>query len=76
MGAQRNLIETMDYTPRVSATTKLFSSSSSPADWRPGRTVVLCSWDAEEYGLIGSTEWVEVGKGWGGECSNCMFMFP
>ena len=29
-------------------------------EWRPGRTVVLCSWDAEEYGLIGSTEWVEV----------------
>ena len=29
--------------------------------WRPGRTIVLCSWDAEEYGLIGSTEWVEVG---------------
>ena len=28
--------------------------------WRPGRTLVLCSWDAEEYGLIGSTEWVEV----------------
>lgn len=28
-------------------------------DWRPGRTIVLCSWDAEEYGLIGSTEWVE-----------------
>ena len=29
-------------------------------DWRPGRTITLCSWDAEEYGLIGSTEWVEV----------------
>ena len=28
-------------------------------DWRPGRTLVLCSWDAEEYGLIGSTEFVE-----------------
>ena len=28
--------------------------------WRPGRTLVLCSWDAEEPGLIGSTEWVEV----------------
>ncbi|KAL5481828.1 hypothetical protein EMCRGX_G022079 [Ephydatia muelleri] len=27
--------------------------------WRPGRSIVLCSWDAEEYGLIGSTEWVE-----------------
>ena len=27
--------------------------------WKPKRTIVLCSWDAEEYGLIGSTEWVE-----------------
>eukprot|EP00731_Ephydatia_muelleri_P016309 Em0009g733a len=27
--------------------------------WRPGRSIVLCSWDAEEPGLIGSTEWVE-----------------
>lgn len=29
------------------------------AGWKPRRTVFLCSWDAEEYGLIGSTEWVE-----------------
>ena len=28
-------------------------------DWRPRRTVVFCSWGAEEYGLIGSYEWVE-----------------
>lgn len=27
--------------------------------WRPRRTIVFCSWGAEEYGLIGSTEWVE-----------------
>ncbi len=27
--------------------------------WKPKRTVVFCSWDAEEEGLIGSTEWVE-----------------
>ncbi len=27
--------------------------------WRPKRTIILCSWDAEEYGLIGSTEWAE-----------------
>ncbi|KAI4651247.1 uncharacterized protein J4E78_007938 [Alternaria triticimaculans] len=27
--------------------------------WKPKRTIVLCSWDAEEYGLVGSTEWVE-----------------
>ena len=27
--------------------------------WHPKRTIVFCSWDAEEEGLIGSTEWVE-----------------
>jgi N-acetylated-alpha-linked acidic dipeptidase len=27
--------------------------------WRPKRTMLFCSWDAEEEGLIGSTEWVE-----------------
>jgi N-acetylated-alpha-linked acidic dipeptidase len=27
--------------------------------WRPRRTIVFCSWDAEEEGLIGSTEWVD-----------------
>ncbi|WP_088340832.1 M28 family metallopeptidase [Robiginitalea sediminis] len=26
---------------------------------KPGRTLVYCAWDAEEPGLIGSTEWVE-----------------
>lgn len=27
--------------------------------WRPKRTIMFASWDAEEQGLIGSTEWVE-----------------
>ncbi|XP_060586029.1 N-acetylated-alpha-linked acidic dipeptidase 2-like [Ruditapes philippinarum] len=27
--------------------------------WRPRRSIMFCSWGAEEYGLIGSTEWVE-----------------
>lgn len=27
--------------------------------WRPRRTIIVGSWDAEEQGLIGSTEWVE-----------------
>jgi len=27
--------------------------------WRPRRSLLFCSWDAEEQGLIGSTEWVE-----------------
>ena len=27
--------------------------------WKPKRTLVYCAWDAEEPGLMGSTEWVE-----------------
>lgn len=27
--------------------------------WKPLRTIVFASWDGEEYGLLGSTEWVE-----------------
>eukprot|EP00271_Cylindrocystis_brebissonii_P017287 TRINITY_DN4433_c2_g2_i1.p1 TRINITY_DN4433_c2_g2~~TRINITY_DN4433_c2_g2_i1.p1 ORF type:complete len:830 (+),score=96.59 TRINITY_DN4433_c2_g2_i1:48-2537(+) len=27
--------------------------------WRPRRTIIMCNWDAEEMGLLGSTEWVE-----------------
>jgi N-acetylated-alpha-linked acidic dipeptidase len=27
--------------------------------WRPRRTIILGSWDAEEQGLMGSTEWAE-----------------
>ena len=27
--------------------------------WKPKRRIVICSWDAEEEGLMGSTEWAE-----------------
>jgi len=27
--------------------------------WKPKRTLIYCAWDAEEPGLLGSTEWVE-----------------
>ncbi len=27
--------------------------------WKPRRTILYASWDAEEYGLVGSTEWAE-----------------
>ncbi|CAH6777002.1 glutamate carboxypeptidase 2 [Phodopus roborovskii] len=27
--------------------------------WRPRRTILFASWDAEEFGLLGSTEWAE-----------------
>lgn len=30
--------------------------------WEPRRTIVMCEWDGEEPGLIGSTEWVEANR--------------
>ena len=27
--------------------------------WKPRRTIMLALWDGEEFGLVGSTEWVE-----------------
>ena len=30
--------------------------------WRPKRTIVFASWDGEEWGLLGSTEWAEKHK--------------
>ncbi|KAI0080803.1 Zn-dependent exopeptidase [Panus rudis PR-1116 ss-1] len=32
--------------------------------WRPLRNIVIASWDAEEYGLVGSTEWGEDFADW------------
>ncbi|KAG8822839.1 hypothetical protein FRC19_005139 [Serendipita sp. 401] len=32
--------------------------------WTPFRTIILASWDAEEYGLVGSTEWGEDFADW------------
>jgi N-acetylated-alpha-linked acidic dipeptidase len=34
-------------------------SELTRSGWRPKRTLVFCAWDAEEQGIIGSTEWVE-----------------
>src|ERR1700739_4890928 len=30
--------------------------------WKPRRTIVICEWDGEEPGLLGSTEWVEANR--------------
>ncbi|TKR72619.1 hypothetical protein L596_020038 [Steinernema carpocapsae] len=32
---------------------------SNKTGWKPKRSLVFCQWDAEEFGLIGSTEYVE-----------------
>ncbi len=34
-------------------------AAAAAAGHRPDRTLVFATWDAEEWGLIGSTEWVE-----------------
>uniref|UniRef100_A0A0N5A7K4 Peptidase_M28 domain-containing protein n=1 Tax=Syphacia muris TaxID=451379 RepID=A0A0N5A7K4_9BILA len=38
---------------------RVLMSVAKKHKWRPRRSIVFCQWDAEEYGLIGSTEWVE-----------------
>jgi N-acetylated-alpha-linked acidic dipeptidase len=30
--------------------------------WKPRRTIVMCEWDGEEPGLLGSTAWVEANR--------------
>ncbi|HXQ27278.1 MAG TPA: M28 family metallopeptidase [Candidatus Acidoferrales bacterium] len=30
--------------------------------WKPRRRIVICAWDGEEEGLLGSTEWVEANR--------------
>jgi acetylornithine deacetylase/succinyl-diaminopimelate desuccinylase-like protein len=34
-------------------------SELAKTGWKPKRSIIYASWDAEEEGLIGSTEWVE-----------------
>lgn len=48
----------------VSGTTSVLAAARAFADlakqgFRPRRTVVFATWDAEEWGIIGSIEWVE-----------------
>ena len=48
----------------VSGTTSVVESARAIAEqmragWRPRRTLVFATWDAEEWGLVGSSEYVE-----------------
>lgn len=48
----------------ISGTVSILEAARSMADmanagWRPKRTIVFATWDAEEWGLVGSTEYVE-----------------
>jgi N-acetylated-alpha-linked acidic dipeptidase len=42
----------------VLETARVFGAMAKQG-WRPKRTLIFALWDAEEYGIIGSTEWVE-----------------
>ena len=51
----------------VSGTTSVLAAARAFADLaregiRPRRTVVFATWDAEEWGIIGSIEWVEANE--------------
>ncbi|PIK40106.1 hypothetical protein BSL78_23044, partial [Apostichopus japonicus] len=37
----------------------VFGSLKKKMNWRPRRTIIFCSWAAEEFALIGSNEFVE-----------------
>lgn len=48
----------------ISGTTAVLETAHAVADllktgWRPKRTLMFATWDAEEWGLIGSSEYVE-----------------
>lgn len=38
---------------------RMIMTAINETEWRPRRTIVFCAWDAEEYGLGGSSEWVQ-----------------
>ncbi|KAK6181051.1 hypothetical protein SNE40_008990 [Patella caerulea] len=46
-------------TATMMETARAMAALVKSGKWRPRRTILFCSWGAEEYGLIGSTEWVE-----------------
>ncbi|MDT8435660.1 MAG: M20/M25/M40 family metallo-hydrolase [Gemmatimonadota bacterium] len=63
MGAHRDAwgpgaVDNVSGTASVVAAARAFGVAAA-AGWRPRRTVVFATWDAEEWGIIGSTEWVE-----------------
>ena len=54
VGAVDNLSGTVAMLEAARALAKL-----SAAGWPPRRSILFAAWDAEEWGLIGSTEWTE-----------------
>ncbi|KAI6191585.1 hypothetical protein M3Y97_00244000 [Aphelenchoides bicaudatus] len=55
----RGSIDPLSGTSVMLEAARVLADVSKQLGWRPRRTIKFCSWDAEEFGLIGSTEWVE-----------------
>ena len=51
----------VDPSSGTSATMEMCRALGSAVNngWKPKRTLLYASWDAEEYGLVGSTEWAD-----------------
>ncbi|XP_064642065.1 N-acetylated-alpha-linked acidic dipeptidase 2-like isoform X2 [Lineus longissimus] len=43
----------------LSALVAAFGKYHKQGEWQPRRTIIFANWDAEEFGLIGSYEWIE-----------------
>ncbi|CAJ0934563.1 unnamed protein product, partial [Mesorhabditis belari] len=52
-------IDPNDGTAILSEVARSMVATMNQTGWRPARTIIFMSWDAEEFGLIGSTEFVE-----------------
>lgn len=39
--------------------TRVLTENMKKTGWKPKRTMIFISWGAEEYGLVGSMEWIE-----------------
>lgn len=51
-------VDNVSGTTSVVETARAFAAAAASGHW-PRRTVVFVTWDAEEWGILGSTEWVE-----------------
>lgn len=63
LGAHRDAwgpgaVDNVSGTATVLAAAHAFAAAARQG-WRPRRTILFATWDAEEWGLVGSTEWVE-----------------
>lgn len=51
-------VDNVSGTASVVAAARAFAAAARRG-YRPARTLVFATWDAEEWGILGSTEWVE-----------------